>query len=88
MFRDYAQAMDKVIEYLIKNDYGITAIYAHKRCFRLLKEHLEDAEADYSNELAIQWLSSNAKKLNHNSFKNYRLALSRLNDVLEKDGDR
>jgi len=36
----------------------------------------------YSRQLAIQWLDSMAPGLCSSTFKNYRLALSRINDTL------
>lgn len=82
MYQNYDRAVSKVIEYLTRNDYTSSIIYTHKRCFRLFKEYIEKKEAGYSNELVVQWLKDNAEKLSITTFKSYRLAFSRLNDVL------
>jgi hypothetical protein len=83
MYRAYDRAVDKVIEYLVQNDYTFSIVYTHKRCFRLFREYLEKEGVGYSNELAVRWLKDKAGNLCITTFKGCRQAFSRLNDVLE-----
>lgn len=84
MYQDYDRAVSKVMEYLVRNNYTPSIAYTHKRCFRLFKAYLTEKQVGYSRELAIHWLENVALNLCFSTLKNYRLALSRMNDVLER----
>ena len=81
MYRNYEKAVSRVMDYLASNNYTSSIVYTHLRCYRLLKEYLESKEMPYSRELALQWLDSVAPGTCNSTFKNYRLALSRVNDT-------
>lgn len=82
MYQNYENAVSKVMTYLTSNNYTSSIVYTHIRCYRLLKEYLESKKMSYSRELALQWLDTVTPGLCHSTFKNYRLALSRVNDTL------
>ena len=85
MYQDYDRAAGKVIEYLTQNNYASSVIYMNKRCFRLLKKYMAENNVAYSQEIAIYWLAEDSiRNLCSTIFRNYRLALFRLNDVLEE----
>ena len=76
--------MFTVIEYLTENNYASSVVYMNKRCFRLFKEYMTEKKAEYSQGLTIRWLAEdNIRNLCSTIFRSYRLALFRLNDVLE-----
>lgn len=83
MYQNYDYAVDKVQDYLIKNNYCSTIVYIHKRCYRLFREYLKAMGTPYCLDLALQWLGIVAPDLCSSSFQNYRTALTRLYDVLE-----
>lgn len=85
MYRSYEEAVRKVMYYLSNNNYGSTSVYTHKRCYRLLQEHLALRKSAYSEELALQWLDTVSQGLCYSTFKYYRQALSRLNDAINNN---
>lgn len=82
MYQNYEKAVSEVMTYLASNTYTSSIVYTHIRCYRLLKEYLQSKEMSYSRELALQWLDAVTPGLCHSTFRNYRLALSRVNDIL------
>lgn len=83
MYLDYDKAVEKVMEYIESNQYTSSIVRTHQRCFRLMKEFLNKNHAPYSHELAIEWLASVTPGLCKSTFKNYRLAVSRINAAYE-----
>jgi integrase len=83
MYQDYDRAASKVIDYLTKRNCAFSIIYMNKRCFRLFKEYMIEKNIAYSQELIIYWLEDCIRHLCSTTFRCYRLALFRLNDVLE-----
>jgi len=85
MYQNYDRAVSKVFVYLTDNNYGRSAYFGHKKCFRVLKMYLTEQKLVYSREIAVRWLESMPKdsKPNLTVFRVHRLALSRLNDVFE-----
>ncbi|HBM16602.1 MAG TPA: hypothetical protein DD381_09720 [Lentisphaeria bacterium] len=83
MYQNYNQAVTEVMAYLTRNNYTSSIVYTHKRCFRLFKMYLVEKDAEYSHELAMSWLEDAAPNLCLGTLKNYLMALSRINDVLE-----
>lgn len=83
MYQDYDRAASKVINYLTKRNCAFSIIYMNKRCFRLFKEYMIEKNIAYSQELIIDWLEDCIHHLCITTFRCYRLALFRLNDVLE-----
>ncbi len=83
MYQDYDRATSKVMGYLARNNYSSSIVYVHKQCFRLFKTYLTEKEVEYSREFAIDWLEKVVPNLCSSIFTNYRLALSRMDDVLE-----
>lgn len=82
MYQNYEVAVNKVMDYLASNNYTSSIVYTHKRCYRLLKEYLELRQMSYSRELAQQWLDTVTLGLCSSTLKNYRRALSRIDDAL------
>ena len=83
MYPNYDQAVTVVMKYLARNNYTSSIVYTHRRCFRHLKGYLLAKGAEYSHELAIHWLEVAAPNLCISTFKNYRLAISRISNVLK-----
>ena len=83
MYQDYDRAANQVINHLTKRHCASSIIYMNKRCFRLFKEYMIEKNIEYSQELIIDWLEDCIRHLCSTTFRCYRLALFRLNDVLE-----
>lgn len=83
MYQDYDYAVLKVQDYLVENNYCSTIVHTHMRCYRLFWEYLKELDIPYSRDLALLWLEIIGPDLCVSSFKNYRSALARMNDVLE-----
>lgn len=83
MYQSYDQAVTKVMKYVSANQYTSSIVYTHQRCFRLLKAYLIEKNTEYAYELAMHWLEDVSSNICITTLKNYQMALSRINDVLE-----
>lgn len=81
----YNQNVTIVMQFLCENDYGNTAVYAHKKCYRLLKDHMREQKGDFSVAVCNDWYTEfrNSLSPDSNTYKGMSIALLRLQDVYE-----
>jgi len=83
MYQDYDHAVGEVTKYFTQNHFSSSVVYSHLNCYRSFKQYLEKNQLPYSHEIAMEWLNSNRPKWKHPRFKASRIALFRINDVLQ-----
>lgn len=83
MYQDYDHAVGEVTKYFTQNQVSNSVVYSHLNCYRSFKQYLEKTQLPYSHETAIEWLDSSRSNWKHPKFKTSRIALFRINDVMQ-----
>lgn len=83
MYREYDEAVEKVIDHLTKNQFSMSVIYSHLYCYRTFKQYLVEKQLSYSHDEAMKWLRIISTIWKHPKYKSARLSLYQLDDLIK-----
>lgn len=85
IMNNYDSNVAVVLDFLKSNSYGTTAVFAHKRCYKQLKEFLITNSLEFSDVNCQQWYLEYCKTLptKSTSHKGIGISLNHLQDAYE-----
>ncbi|MDU3053535.1 hypothetical protein [Clostridium sp.] len=82
----YDMNINKVMKFLIENNYGSTSKHLHKICYENFKSYLKINKQAYSFENAQKWLEINQNYWTYRKYTGYKHCLEQLEDIFS-NGD-
>lgn len=72
-----------VMKFFHEKNYGVSAVCAHKKCYRLLKDYMRKHEVDFLVAICHNWYNEFGKFLSpdSNGYKDVGIAVLRFQDV-------
>ena len=83
MYQEYDESVEKIIDYLTKDQFSMSVIYNHLNCYLTFKQHLLEKKLPYSHDEAMNWLQINSTIWKHPKYKPARLSLFQIDDLMK-----